>query len=72
MMTKTKALCWENGPFEEDGCSTTCMLLHGHDGPHKWTRDDQIFVQFATKTDDDLPPGPRSMLALGDKIMGRK
>lgn len=39
--------CWEVGPETDDGCSTTCMLLDGHDGPHEWTRDDNITVSFA-------------------------
>lgn len=57
-MTKTGALlekveelacihCWDDGPPAEDGCGTTCMLLDGHDGPHEWTRDDQIRASFA-------------------------
>ena len=39
--------CWEAGPETEDGCSTTCFLLDGHEGPHRWTRDDEIVVSFA-------------------------
>ena len=39
--------CWEPGPEAADGCSTTCMLLDGHDGPHDWIRDDRIRVSFA-------------------------
>lgn len=38
--------CWEDGPLDEDGCSTTCMLEDGHAGPHEWFRDDQIIVSF--------------------------
>ena len=38
--------CWEGGPDTDDGCGQTCMLLLGHDGPHEWTRDDQIGVSF--------------------------
>lgn len=38
--------CWEAGPNDEDGCSTTCMLPLGHDGSHKWTRDDEIQITF--------------------------
>ena len=50
--------CWEDGPRTEDGCSTTCMLMHGHDGDHEWMRDDQIRVRFAAalsvcEADDD-------------------
>lgn len=41
------AHCWEDGPETEDGCSTTCMLLDGHEGPHEFTRDDQIGITFA-------------------------
>jgi len=43
--------CWEDGPETEDGCSTTCMLLDGHDGPHKWTSDDEIGISFAKDTE---------------------
>lgn len=39
--------CWEDGPETEDGCSTTCMLLQGHEGPHEWDRDDEIGISFA-------------------------
>jgi hypothetical protein len=39
--------CWEAGPEEPDGCSTTCMLLDDHAGPHEWTRDDAIQISFA-------------------------
>ena len=45
-MSDHKRHCWEDGPLEEDGCSTTCMLERGHEGPHEWTRDDQIGVSF--------------------------
>ena len=38
--------CWEGGPDTDDGCGQTCVLLLGHDGPHEWTRDDQIGVTF--------------------------
>jgi hypothetical protein len=27
----------------------TCMLPAGHDGPHKWTPDDGIVVEFKDK-----------------------
>ena len=36
--------CWESGPEDNDGCSTTCMLPDNHVGPHEWTRDDEIIV----------------------------
>lgn len=55
----TKAHCWENGPITDDGESgTTCMLPDGHDGPHEWTRDDEIRIIFAPlsrKAPDDAP-----------------
>ena len=42
--------CWEDGPrvgiWPRD-CGTSCMLMDGHEGPHEWTRDDQIVVRFA-------------------------
>ena len=40
------AHCWEGGPDASDGCGTTCMLFEGHEGPHKFTRDDEITVRF--------------------------
>lgn len=38
--------CWETGPETEGGMSTTCMLPYDHDGPHQWTRDDEVRVRF--------------------------
>lgn len=38
--------CWEDGPLADDGCPQTCMLPADHDGPHEWTRDDQILITF--------------------------
>lgn len=29
-----------------DGMSVTCMLWDAHEGPHEWTRDDQISFIF--------------------------
>lgn len=54
MTPKRIVHCWEDGPRETDDCGTTCMLLHGHDGPHEWTRDDEIGVLFvpADASDD--------------------
>lgn len=47
-MEKERVLhCWEDGPWDNDGMTTTCMLEAGHKGPHEWTRDDQIRVTFA-------------------------
>lgn len=43
--------CLQDGPLTEDGCPTTCLLWRNHDGPHDWTRDDEIGVI--------LPPGER-------------
>lgn len=43
--------CLQDGPLTEDGCPTTCLLWCNHDGPHDWTRDDEIGVI--------LPPGER-------------
>jgi len=44
---KTQAHCWKGGPLTKDGCSTTCVLPDQHDGPHEWTRDDQIVIKLA-------------------------
>jgi hypothetical protein len=44
---RRRAHCWECGPPEPDGCSTTCMLWDGHQGEHEWTRDDGIRITFA-------------------------
>ena len=41
--------CWEGGPLTDDGCSTTCMLPHDHEGPHQWTRDDKIEISFPVR-----------------------
>ena len=49
MPTKIELHCWQDGPTERDGCSTTCFLEAGHSEPHKWTRDDQIRVSFPPK-----------------------
>jgi hypothetical protein len=38
--------CWTHGP-DVDGCSTTCMLPDKHEGPHHWTRDDEISIHFS-------------------------
>jgi hypothetical protein len=38
--------CWHDGPAEADGMSTTCMELDGHEGPHKFVRDDTITISF--------------------------
>jgi hypothetical protein len=40
--------CWTPGP-QISGVSTSCMLMDGHEGPHEWTRDDQITISFAKK-----------------------
>jgi hypothetical protein len=37
--------CWESGP-RDWRCGTTCLLPDGHDGPHEWTRDDEIEITF--------------------------
>lgn len=39
--------CWADGPRTTDDVGTTCMLEDGHEGPHEWTRDDQISIRFA-------------------------
>lgn len=39
--------CWEDGPRTDDDCGTTCMLPRDHNGPHEWTRDDEIMLSFA-------------------------
>jgi hypothetical protein len=41
--------CWEAGPEDDDGCSTTCMLAKGHEGEHEWTRDEDIIITFPPK-----------------------
>jgi hypothetical protein len=30
-----------------DDRGQTCMLADGHDGPHEWTPDDEIVVEFS-------------------------
>jgi hypothetical protein len=49
--------CWTDGPqivneAGTDFISHTCMLPHGHEGPHEWTRDDQIGVRFVAPARD--------------------
>jgi hypothetical protein len=53
LQTKRVVHCWEDGPRTEDDCGTTCMLLNGHSGPHKWTRDDQIGIKVADGENGD-------------------
>jgi hypothetical protein len=37
--------CWESaGEYPH---TSTCMLLDGHDGPHEFTPDDEITIEFA-------------------------
>lgn len=31
----------------ENWPDATCLLWEGHDGPHVWTRDDEIVIRFA-------------------------
>jgi hypothetical protein len=38
--------CFESGPEDHDGMSTTCMLAAGHPGKHEWKRDDAIRLRF--------------------------
>ena len=48
--------CWEDGPETDDGCSTSCMLMYGHEGPHEWVRDDHITITF--RKDEAAGEGP--------------
>ena len=45
--------CWEEGPTEEYNgdpdhwpATSTCFLSDGHDGPHEWTLDRDILIDF--------------------------
>lgn len=40
--------CWESGETE-DGRTATCMLRHGHDGPHLMVPDEDVIVEFFPK-----------------------
>lgn len=52
-MAKIRVLrCWEDGPRTDDECGTTCMLEARHDGPHEWTRDDDIGIRFPSPLQD--------------------
>lgn len=53
MVNKRVLHCWEGGPVTDEGISTTCMLPDGHEGPHEWTRDDQIYIAFAPSPERD-------------------
>jgi hypothetical protein len=49
-MTETR--CWEDRRsyyVDWDSPAETCMLPDGHDGPHEWTPDSEIVVQFSDK-----------------------
>ncbi len=35
--------------YDDSYMSSTCMLLDGHEGPHEFTRDDQITIAFAPR-----------------------
>ena len=45
--------CWTDGPpiSRQDGTQTgtTCLLEVGHLGPHEWTSDDRITIDFRGK-----------------------
>jgi hypothetical protein len=49
--------CWEEGPQTDDDCGQTCMLARGHDGPHEWTRDDAIWLDFASDDPGETSDG---------------
>jgi hypothetical protein len=49
--------CWEEGPQADDDCGQTCMLGRGHDGPHEWTRDDAIWLDFASDDPGEASDG---------------
>ncbi len=36
--------CWEDGP---EGERSTCVLERYHEGPHYFTSDDEIIIDFA-------------------------
>ncbi len=38
--------CFESGPPEPDGMSTTCMLMARHKSGHVWTRYDKIRIKL--------------------------
>ncbi len=38
--------CFESGPPEPDGMSTTCVLPHRHKSEHTWTRNDEIRIKL--------------------------
>lgn len=45
-MTTRIPRCYQSGPDLEDGEGSTCLLPSGHEGPHKWTPDDEIPVRY--------------------------
>jgi hypothetical protein len=51
-MKKRVLHCWADGPRQDDDCGTSCMLEHGHAGPHEWTRDDAIILHFKSTSMD--------------------
>jgi hypothetical protein len=38
----------------EEDCPSTCVLPKGHDGPHEWTRDDEVVFTFPRPSKDAL------------------
>ncbi len=41
---------------EAESQNCTCMLLDGHDGPHEWTPNDEIVVQFPPRDVTEARP----------------
>lgn len=49
-MTARVLHCWE------DGGGSTCMLLDGHEEPHEFTPDSEIYVRVAANSDPKDAP----------------
>lgn len=48
--------CWEDARLPDDSGST-CLLLDGHEGPHAFTPDDEITLQFVPDAQQEGEPG---------------
>lgn len=50
-LTVDEYQAWARDPARQSVPDGTCMLPDGHDGPHKFTPDDQIVIQFGALDD---------------------
>jgi hypothetical protein len=46
------AHCWESKRDYETDETFTCLLPINHDGPHEWTPDQNVVIQFLPKKNE--------------------